>query len=124
MTEFTSKWRNFSGKRLSMLVAKVAKGAFATFATLILGHSGENISPPGSAPCLCDPMSSPALVVGVAPPCACGKAWLCRECLGCRSCRSLPGRRPSTPIAQRLAPETQPQQQNFENMPDTRHQEH
>ena len=38
--------------------------------------------------CTCDPIVSPALVVGIKEPCgACGKTWLCRECSRCRACR-------------------------------------
>lgn len=81
MPEFSSKWVSFSGKRPSMPVAKVAKAPSATFATPLVGRSGEILGPR-----TCPAMTGAAgTLPGKYQLClACGVVRSCKICGGCR----------------------------------------
>jgi hypothetical protein len=92
MTEFSSKWQNFSPKGCAIAVSKVSEGAFETFDTSI----AEAPSPKISAACTGPTPPGPAGCGPKYPVCsACGYTWYCKNCQGCRQCAS-PDRRVRT----------------------------
>jgi hypothetical protein len=89
MTEFSSKWQNFSPEGSGIAVSKVSKAPSETFDTSI----AEGLSQKNSTACTCPKPVGPA---GCGPDCpvcsACGYTWHCKACGGCRQCAS-PGRK-------------------------------
>src|SRR5919106_2097644 len=92
MTEFTSKWQNFSPEGSGIAVSKVAKAPSDTFATSI----AEGLGQKNSTACTCLRPVGPAGCGPNYPVCsACGYTWYCKTCGGCRQC-ATPGRKVKT----------------------------